>query len=187
MFGFSPSKPQYTVPIVPSVHTLVSLKSIVITVWLLTILEEAIFDYQSKCYSAQFNEEMEEETVKRGLNNAHVVDCFEAHSAHSFSEGLSIDTYTAIVNTMSEAATLAVYRALESEPMLHPKSTKYRRSHSQNKGKILITMWAHLIKIVIHCEWAHRCWQKNMPVLLNGPTIIFVMCFQYSWVGPLTY
>ena len=26
-----------------------------------------------------------------------------------------------------------------------------------------------------------------MPVLLNGPTIIFVVYFQYSWVGPLTY
>lgn len=57
---------------------------------------------------------MEEEAVERVLIGAHVVDCSEAHSAHSFSEGLSMDTYTAIVNTASEAATLAVYRALES-------------------------------------------------------------------------
>ena len=45
-----------------------------------------------------FDEEMEKETVKRVLNNAHVVDCFKAHSAHSFSEGLSIDTYSGLEN-----------------------------------------------------------------------------------------
>ena len=59
-----------------------------------------------------FDEEMEKEIVKRVLNNAHVVDCFKAHSAHSFSEGLSIDTYTAIVTGEGQKTSSVLNRAL---------------------------------------------------------------------------
>jgi hypothetical protein len=43
-----------------------------------------------------------------------MVKCLEAHSAHFFSGGLPTDTYAEIVKSASEAASLAVFRALES-------------------------------------------------------------------------
>jgi hypothetical protein len=57
-----------------------------------------------------------------------MVECLEAHSAH-FSGGLPTDTYAEIVKTASEAASLAVFRALESGALRLSQNVPASRNH----------------------------------------------------------